>query len=84
MQNIEPGIEEPEDENVVAFETACVEKFKGWRACGNSAEDNGAPPTREALCWKTEDGEYGVRALNAAWWGWQAGRAFSADNGSLF
>ena len=59
-----------------AFETACVAKFVQWRDAGNTAEDNGAPATRESLCWRHDNGEYGVRALNTAWWGWQQGRAW--------
>lgn len=57
------------------FEEACVERFIEWRKLGNVAEDNGAPATRESLCWKTAQGDYGVEALNAAWWGWRTGRA---------
>lgn len=30
--------------------------------------------SREALCWRREDGSYGVYMLNAAWWGWCAAR----------
>lgn len=56
------------------FEEACVERFIEWRKLGNVAEDNGAPATRESLCWKTAQGDYGVEAINAAWWGWKTGR----------
>ena len=53
------------------FEELCVEKFGQWREAGNRENDNGAPVTRESLCWRDEQGNYGVLALNAAWWGWQ-------------
>jgi hypothetical protein len=53
------------------FEELCVQKFGQWREAGNRANDNGAPLDREALCWKTPEGNYGVAALNAAWWGWR-------------
>lgn len=54
------------------FEELCVEKFGQWREAGNRENDNGAPLTRESLCWRDENGNYGVLALNAAWWGYQA------------
>lgn len=53
------------------FEERCVQKFGQWREAGNRANDNGAPLDREALCWRDEKGNYGVLALNAAWWGWR-------------
>lgn len=52
------------------FEIEMVDVFKEWRARGNLAEDNGCPASREALCWRTEDGAYGVLSLNMAWTGW--------------
>jgi len=59
-----------------AFEDACLIQFAKWRAAGNEKNDNGCPTTKDALCWRTGDGEYGVEALNGAWWGWQQGRAW--------
>lgn len=53
------------------FEQLCVERMSEWRGAGNCANDNGSPLTVEALCWKDENGNYGVRALNAAWWGYR-------------
>jgi len=59
-----------------AIEDACVIKFAAWREDGNSSNDNGCELSREALCWRLDNGEYGVAALNGAWWGWQQGRAW--------
>ena len=67
------GVDERAD-----FENACVARFAHWREAGNSRNDNGAPCTRESLCWKDDLGNYGVGALNAAWWGWQEGVAHAA------
>ena len=53
------------------FEQLCVQKFAEWRDAGNRANDNGGPLDRESLCWKDEHGNYGVLALNAAWWGFR-------------
>lgn len=53
------------------FEQLCVERMAEWRGAGNTLDDNGSPLTVEALCWKDENGNYGVRALNAAWWGYR-------------
>ena len=65
------------------FENACVARFAHWREAGNSNNDNGAPCTRESLCWRDDLGNYGVGALNAAWWGWQEGVAHAAKGGVL-
>ena len=59
-----------------AFEEACVIQFAKWREDGNMEDDNGCELNREALCWRLDGGEYGVAALNGAWWGWQQGRAW--------
>jgi hypothetical protein len=61
-----------EDQEREAFEKACVVKFAMWRAEGNKLNDNGCPTTRESLCWRDEQGNYGVAMLNAAWWGWRS------------
>lgn len=53
------------------FEQLCVERMAEWRGAGNTLDDNGSPLTVEALCWKDENGNYGVLALNAAWWGYR-------------
>jgi hypothetical protein len=70
-----------EDQERESFEKACVIKFAIWRVAGNTANDNGAPATREALCWRDEHGNYGVMALQAAWWGWKSRAAL--DSGDL-
>lgn len=57
----------------VRFETAFVAMCAEVRARGLPAQgDNGCPMTRDALCWRTEDGRYGVHAAEQAWWGWRA------------
>lgn len=55
------------------FEKLCVERMSEWRGAGNTLNDNGSPLTVESLCWKDENGNYGVLALNAAWWGFRMG-----------
>lgn len=55
------------------FEKLCVERMSEWRGAGNNLNDNGSPLTVESLCWKDENGNYGVLALNAAWWGFRMG-----------
>ncbi|MEN9316092.1 MAG: hypothetical protein RIS35_2485 [Pseudomonadota bacterium] len=56
------------------FEQAAHAFFEARRAAGRiraTTEEMG-DGTREALCWREPNGAYGVRALNAAWWGWCA------------
>ena len=74
----EDGVDERAD-----FENACVARFAHWREAGNSNNDNGAPCTRESLCWRDDLGNYGVAVLNAAWWGWQEAMAHAAKGGVL-
>ena len=74
----EDGVDERAD-----FENACVAGFALWREAGNSNNDNGAPCTRESLCWRDDLGNYGVAVLNAAWWGWQEAMAHAAKGGVL-
>lgn len=64
--------------NQSLFEQRCVEQLKFARAEAQAAGaqldgDNGAEPTIENLCWKLEDGSYGVRAIQSAWVGYQWG-----------
>ena len=74
----EDGVDERAD-----FENACVARFAHWREAGNRNNDNGAPCTRESLCWRDDLGNYGVVVLNAAWWGWQEAMAHAAKGGVL-
>ena len=53
------------------FEQAAMDHFHTRRQQGNVLDDNGCPITRESLFWKDENGNYGVRMFNAAWWGWK-------------
>jgi hypothetical protein len=56
------------------FERAAHALLKFRLATGKILLDNAGDGSREALCWKREDGSYGVYMLNAAWWGWCAAR----------
>lgn len=53
------------------FEQAAMDHFHTRRQQGNVLDDNGSPITRESLFWRTDEGDYGVRMFNAAWWGWK-------------
>lgn len=53
------------------FEDAALAYFKERVAAGLAVDDNGCEHTKEALFWKTESGNYGVRHFNSAWWGWK-------------
>lgn len=59
-----------------AFEDAAYAHYERQRAAGLVTDDGGEKLSREGLFWTTPSGEYGVRALNAAWWGWQMRYAF--------
>ena len=52
------------------FEAWYLAEFERVRAAGTAIDDNGSPATAEALFWKAEDGNYGVRSIHAAWIGW--------------
>jgi len=60
------------------FEQAAMQHFVAQREAGKAVDDNGSPPTPEALFWKDEQGNYGVKMFNAAWWGWKNATAVSA------
>ena len=54
------------------FEEVALTHFVAQRAAGvQISGDNGCEPTRESLFWRTDEGDYGVRMFNAAWWGWR-------------
>lgn len=54
------------------FEEVALAHFVAQRAAGvQISGDNGCEPTRESLFWRTNEGDYGVRMFNAAWWGWK-------------
>lgn len=57
------------------FEAHCVEQLIVARAAaqarGETLQDDVGETSVESLCWKQEDGSYGVHMLNAAWLGYQ-------------
>lgn len=57
------------------FEAHCVEQLIVARAAaqarGERLQDDNGETSVESLCWKQEDGSYGVHMLNAAWLGYQ-------------
>lgn len=57
------------------FEAHCVEQLIVARAAaqarGETIPDDNGETSVESLCWKQEDGSYGVHMLNAAWLGYQ-------------
>lgn len=58
------------------FEEVSLAHFVAQRATGAQISgDNGCEPTREALFWRTSEGDYGVKMFNAAWWGWKSALA---------
>lgn len=54
-----------------AFETAVWNYYQDLKAKGWSAPEEGDTASREALFWRQENGQYGVRQIEAAWWGWK-------------
>lgn len=57
-----------------AFEQAAHAYFVQRFAAGKIDPGLIGDGTLEALCWRREDGAYGVYMLNAAWWAWCAAR----------
>ena len=53
------------------FEDAIWAHYQGLKARGWSAPEEGDPSSRESLFWRQENGQYGVRSVEAAWRGWQ-------------
>ena len=53
------------------FEDATWAHYQGLKARGWSAPEEGDPSSRESLFWRQENGQYGVRSVEAAWRGWQ-------------
>ena len=53
------------------FEDAIWAHYQGLKARGWSAPEEGDPNSRESLFWRQENGQYGVRSVEAAWRGWQ-------------
>ena len=56
-----------------AFEAAAFARYQTMKAAGLLKPDDG-DGSPEALFWKQPNGEYGVLAFNAAWWGWRAAK----------
>ena len=52
------------------FEDAIWAHYQGLKARGWSAPEEGDPSSRESLFWRQENGQYGVRSVEAAWRGW--------------
>ena len=53
------------------FEDATWAHYQGLKARGWSHPEEGDPNSRESLFWRAENGQYGVRSVEAAWWGWR-------------
>ena len=66
-----------EDELRAAFEDLMVATFRTTRLFGSPiTDDNDAPATKEAICWRDAAGLYGIKQLNAAWTGYVGAAAF--------
>ena len=52
------------------FEDACWAHYRGLKARGWSHPEEGDPNSRESLFWRDENGQCGVRQIEAAWRGW--------------
>ena len=59
-----------EDQNRVAFETACFAYYRDLKAKGWHHPDEG-DLTSASLFWREDNGKYGVHQIEAAWCGWQ-------------
>ena len=55
-----------------AFEEAAHKRYLQLRGTDSVLLDTPEPLTRAGLCWRAENGSYGVDSINAAWWGWVA------------
>lgn len=60
-----------EDELKELFERECYAFFQKRKADGFVDRNDTGDGTPEALFWKDEKGNYGVRMFNAAWWGFR-------------
>ena len=61
------------------FEDAIWSHYQGLKARGWSAPEEGDPSSRESLFWRQENGQYGVRSVEAAWRGWCMREALSQN-----
>lgn len=85
-QGLDPMISNDNDagafamvESRIEFENNVVILFAAIRACKLAMkDDNGSSATRAALCWRREDGRYGVAQVEAAWWGWRTAKGFQS------
>lgn len=61
------------DQERADFETLALQLHKAKRAACDPATDDtpDLEPTAESLFWRTDDGMYGVKQFNAAWWAWR-------------
>lgn len=73
-----PGVEPAPFDELAAeraeFEQAAYHHYLQRKASGKLNPDGEGDGSLESLCWKRDDGSYGVLALNGAWWAWQAAR----------
>ena len=51
-----------------------------WAPLGWSHPEEGDPNSRESLFWREENGQYGVRQIEAAWRGWQMREVLLSQN----
>ena len=62
------------------FEDACWAHYQGLKARGWSHPEEGDPNSRGSLFWREENGQYGVRQIEAAWRGWLMREALLSQN----
>ena len=71
---IEMDSTKTEDQDRAAFEAAAYRHFQRRLAAGKIPAEEPGDGTPEALFWRDEKGDYGVKMFNAAWWGFKEGR----------
>ncbi len=59
-----------------AFEAAAYAYYQERHAAGKTSDSHEPIGSPENFFWKEADGTYGVLMNNAAWWGWQAAKAW--------
>lgn len=74
LPGIEPAPHDPLAQERAEFEQAAYRHYLQRKASGKLNPDGEGDGSLESLVWKRDDGSYGVLALNAAFWGWQAAR----------
>jgi hypothetical protein len=61
------------------FERLTFDYFLHRREAGHIDPSDQGDGTPEALFWKDDLGNYGVRMFNAAWWAWKARAAIALE-----